>query len=94
MATHVDYVGQRGDHLCLAVTGLFTKTEEHAIWITMDLKVGDKVQVNVIETELVDKPEKLYRPDSKTAERNQKAYIRAWAKKFGWQLLTRPKRPK
>jgi hypothetical protein len=94
LATHIDYVGQNGDHLSLAVTELFTKTEEHAIWTTLDLKVGDKVQVNVVETELVDKPKKLYRPDSKTAERNQKAYIRAWAKKFGWQLIIRPKNSK
>jgi hypothetical protein len=94
LTTHIDYVGQKGDDLRLAVNGLFAKTDEHAIWINSGLKVGDKVQVNVIETDLVDKPKKLYRPDSKTAERNQKAYIRAWAKKFGWQLLTRPKSSK
>ena len=94
LTTHIDYVGQRGSDLRLAVTGLFTKTDEHAVWTTLGLNVGDKVQVTVVETDLVDRPKKLYRSDSKTAERNQKAYIRAWAKKFGWQLLTRPKNSK
>jgi hypothetical protein len=94
LTTHIDYVGQKGDDIRLAVTGLFTKTDEHAIWTTMGLKVGDKVQVTVVETDRVDKPKERYRPDSKTAERGQKAYVRAWAKKFGWQVITRPKNSK
>jgi hypothetical protein len=94
LTTHIDYVGQGSGHLRLAVTGLFTKTDEHAIWATLGLKVGDKVQVTVVETDLVDKPKKRYRPDSKSSERNQKAYVRAWAKKFGWKILSRPKKSK
>src|SRR5258708_32444937 len=91
----VDYVVDgRSRTLNLSVGGLFTPSEEHAEWKRLGLKVGDSVGVTVIETDLVDRPRKRYRPDSKTAERNQKAYIRAVAKKFGWQLLTPPKKSK
>lgn len=90
----VDYVGDgRSSELHLAVGGLFTATEEHAEWKRLDLKVGDKVVVTVVETDSVDKPGKRYRPDSKTYETNQKAYVQAWAKKFGWKL-TRPRKSK
>jgi len=84
----VDYVGDgRGGTVSLRVGGLFTPTEEHAIWKRLGLKVGDKVAVTVIEAESVDKPAKLYRADSETYETNQKAYVRAWARKFGWKIV-------
>ena len=95
LTTFVNYVSQdRRTMLDLAVSGLYTATEEHAIWKKVDLKVGDKVQVTIIETNSVDKPKKRYRPDSETAERNQKAYVRAWAKKFGWRIVVQPKKSK
>ena len=91
----VDYVGNgRSSTLSLSVGGLFTPTSEHAIWKLLALKVGDMVVVRVIETDSVDRPRKRYRPDSKTAERNQKALLRAQAKKFGWQILTQPQKSK
>jgi hypothetical protein len=58
------------------------------------LKVGDKVVVTVVETDSVDRPRKRYRRDSKTAEINAKAYVRACAKEFGWQIRTRPEKSK
>ena len=96
LSTMADYVGNaaQGSTISLSVSGLFTETDEHAIWNRVDLKVGDKVVLKVIETDAVDQPKERYRPDSKTADRNQKAYIRAWAKHYGWQLLTRPKKSK
>jgi predicted DNA-binding antitoxin AbrB/MazE fold protein len=95
LTTFVNYVSHnRRSMLDLAVSGLYTATEEHAIWKKVDLKAGDKVQVTVIETNSVDKPKIRYRPDSKTAERNQKAYVRAWAKKFGWKIVVQPKKSK
>jgi hypothetical protein len=89
-----NFVGSpaRGSHLDLSVGGLFTETDEHATWARIKLKVGDKIVLRVIETDSVDKPRERYLPDSKTNERNQKAYIRAAVKQFGWQLVTRPRR--
>jgi hypothetical protein len=90
----VDYVGDgRSSEISLRVGGLFTPTEEHATWKRLDLKVGDKVVVTVIETDSVDRAGKRYRPDSKTYETNQKAYVQALAKKFGWKI-TRPRKSK
>ena len=84
----VDYVGdERSSRLSLAVGGLYTPTEEHAMWKRMGLKVGDRVAITVIETESPDKPTKRYRRDTKTTQRSQKAYVRAYAKKFGWKIL-------
>jgi hypothetical protein len=87
----VDYVGS-DDHsrLHLRVGGLFTQTDEHAVWRSRSLKVGDRIVLTVIETDTVDRPRKRYRPDSKTAEKNQKAYVRAWANKFGWEIVIPP----
>jgi len=78
----------------VAVSGLFSPSAEHAIWKRRDLRVGDEVRVTIIETNSVDRPVRRYRPDSKAAERNQKAYVRAWAKKFGWQIVARRKKAK
>jgi hypothetical protein len=89
-----NFVGSpaRGSSLDLTVGGLFTETDEHATWARIKLKVGDKFVLKVIETDSVDKPRERYLPDSKTNERNQKAYIRAVVKQFGWKLLTQPLR--
>src|SRR5262245_37555239 len=76
LSTIVTYAnGAKGHSLDLSVGGLFTPSHEHATWKRVDLKVGDKVVVTVIETNTVDRPEKRYRPDSKIAERNEKAYV-------------------
>ena len=82
---------RRGD-LFLDVGGLFSETDEHATWTHLKLKVGDRIVLKVIETDSVDKPRERYLPDSKTNARNQKAYVRAVVKQFGWQLVTRPRR--
>jgi hypothetical protein len=96
LSTIVSYVnGARAHSLDVSVGGLFTPSGEHAEWKRVNLKVGDSVGVTVIETESVDKPKKRYpRPDSKIAEKNEKAYVRAKAMKFGWQIVTRPKKSK
>lgn len=94
--TILNYVGfgGRGERLDGRVGGLFTETDEHATWATFPLKVGDKVQVRVIETDSVDTPKERYRPDSAKAVRNQKAYVRAAAKSLGWKIVERPAKSK
>jgi len=81
----------RSRTLELQVAGLFTETREHATWADLDLKVGDRVVLRVIETDSVDKPKKRYRDDPKAADKSQKAYVRAWAKKFGWTISKKKK---
>jgi hypothetical protein len=81
---------RRGD-LFLEVGGLFPETDEHALWAHLKLKVGDRIVLKVIETDSVDKPRERYRFDSKANARNQKAYVLAMVKQFGWLFLTRPR---
>jgi len=86
---HIDYIGRgrkRGGIL-LAATGLFTASDEHAIWTNRSLKVGDRIRVDVVEVDSADKPRQRYKSDSATYRKNQKAYIRAWAKEFGWRIV-------
>jgi len=87
--TIVNFVGDpKGSELRLRVGGLFTATREHAVWRRRNLKVGDKVVVTIVETDVVDRPRERYTERSATAEKNQKAYVLAWAKHFGWQVRT------
>jgi len=87
----VDHVARRGrNELSLHVGGLISPTEEHVTWRNVRLKVGDIVSLKIVEADSVDSPRSRYRSGSKQAERNQKAFARAVAKKFGWKLLTRP----
>jgi hypothetical protein len=86
-------VGDGRNELWLNVGGLISATEEHVRWKAPHLRLGDKVALRIVETNQV-KRVKRYRTDSKQDERNSKAYVRAVAKKYGWKLLTRPKKSK
>ena len=58
LVAHTDFVGGNGNHeLSLAVGGLVTPKDQHVTWIQRQpLKAGDKVQIEVVETERVDRP--------------------------------------
>jgi hypothetical protein len=87
-------VGHGRNELWLNVGGLISATEEHVRWKAPHLKLGDKVALRIIETDLVDQPVERFRTNSKQDERNSKAYVRAVALKYGWKLITRPKKSK
>ena len=92
MSTLIDHVVRNGHNgLDLTVGGLLSPTDEHVTWKRLPLKVGDKVEVRIIEAAAVDSPEERFRRDSKQDERNSKAYVKALALKFGWKVLWRPK---
>src|SRR6266851_2825145 len=86
--------GHRRNELHLTVGGLIIATEEHVTWRNLRLKLGDKVALRIVETDSIDQPAKRYPTDSKRDERNSKAYMRAMAKKFGWKLITSPRKSK
>ena len=87
-------LGHGRNELWLTVGGLISATEEHVRWKVPHLKLGDKVALRIVETDLVDKPVERFRTDSKQDERNSKAYVRAVAKEYGWKLITRPRKSK
>jgi hypothetical protein len=74
--------------LHLRVIGLISASDEHVIWRTTRLRVGDEITLKIVETNHVDRPRRRYRTDSKQSETNLKAYVRAAAKQFGWKLIT------
>ena len=86
--THV--IGRGKGDLELSVGGLISPTDEHVIWRNRRLKVGDEVLIKITEAESVDRLRKRYRSNSEQDERNQKVYVRAIAKKFGWRIDTHP----
>ena len=90
----IDHVAGKRNEVGLNVGGLISSPEEFVTWRLLRLKVGDEVLVKICETASVDKPRKRHKPGSKEDEKNQKAYIRAMVKKWGWRLLVRPKKSK
>jgi hypothetical protein len=87
-------VGHGRNELWLDVGGLINATEEYVRWKAPHLKLGDKVALKIVEADIVDKPVKRFRTDSKQDERLSKAYVRTVAKKYGWKVITRPKKSK
>jgi len=90
IASHV-VSPERASALELDVGGLFSETGDHAKWVHVDLKVGDRVVLTVLETESVDKPGEQHRFDPKAHDKSQKAYVHAWAKRFGWTITKKKK---
>jgi hypothetical protein len=86
----VDYVSGHGrDELALSVGGLISSKEEHVRWVKRrSLRMGDEIQVKVIESESADRPQERHRRDPAADLRQQKRYVREMAKKFGWTVTT------
>jgi hypothetical protein len=70
----------------LGLTGLRLNNET-VRWQQLELEMGAKVQIKIVEAETVDKPEVLQNAprDTRTYE---KAYVRRMAKELGWTIQT------
>ncbi len=88
----VDWVSKRGrPDMSLHVGGLFGSMKEHVHWVTRKpLRVGDRVQIRVMESRSVDKPSKRYKTDPAEELRSKKRYVRMMAKELGWKIRVRP----
>lgn len=85
--------GGNGD-MFLEVGGLLSLTEEHVNWIRQKpLRVGDNIQVKIVETKSADKPTRKYRLDPAEQLRSKKRYVRMLAKELGWTIQSRATRP-
>ena len=87
-------VGSSRKDLSLSVGGLVSPTEEHVDWRKVELRVGDEVLLKIVDSERVDRPRKRTRQDPIARVKQQKHYVRAMAKKFGWEIKARPKKSK
>jgi hypothetical protein len=79
--------------LFMEVGGLVTPVDEHVSWMRQKrLRVGDKIQIRVIEAISVDKPSRTKRPDPAQLLRARKLYVRKMAKEFGWEVKSSAKK--
>ena len=73
--------------------GLVTPVNEHVSWIRQKrLRVGDKIQIRVIEAISVDKPKRKKQPNQAYLQRARKLYVRKMAKEFGWEIKSNAKK--
>jgi hypothetical protein len=70
----------------LSMTGLALNYEV-VRWLQLELEMGPKVQVKVVEAKTVDKPEVLQKAP-RDDRKYEKAYVRQKAKEFGWTIQT------
>jgi hypothetical protein len=88
--TMVDHViGYGRNEVYVRVGGLISPSDEHVTWRMLKIQTGDEVRVRVIETVRVDRPQKRHRRDFAAEKRQTKRYVRAMAKEFGWQIVTK-----
>ena len=79
----------KGD-MSLQVGGLISPTGEHVAWTSQKpLRVGDRIQVMIVERSTVDRPAKKRRSDPGERLRSEKRYVRMMAKKLGWTIRAR-----
>jgi hypothetical protein len=98
LTTIVSWVTGRGrSDLFLHVGGIVNPANEHVAWTDQKpLHVGDRIQLEIIESASVDKPKKKQRTHPAERLEAKKRYVREMAKQLGWKIQTRPKdlRPK
>jgi hypothetical protein len=87
--------GKNAADLFLHVGGLVSPIDEHVSWENQKhLRVGDRIEVKIIEASFVDKPKKKTRTDPAERLKAQKRYVREIAKQLGWKIQIGPRKPK
>jgi hypothetical protein len=78
----------------LDVGGLFSPTSEHVAWAEQDLGVGDVITIKIVDASSTGTPSRRQLTNPADDLKYQKSYVRAMAKKLGWNILTKTKRSK
>jgi hypothetical protein len=81
--------GQRtskSEDLDLSVGGLISPNREHVSWHECSLRVGDEVQIQIVDRASVDRPSQRRKVDPSQDIREKKAYVRRIAKELGWTI--------
>ena len=94
VATHIDLV--RGvstkkkikplEDLHLHVGGLHSRTRTHVTWLHRELKIGDSVRIDLVETKKVDRPNKKKPESAATRKRREQDYVLKKASSWGWTI--------
>jgi len=74
------------EELFLHLGGLITPKQEHVSWADCRLKVGDEVNVKIVESSIIDRLRVRRRSDPARDLREQSKHVRMMAKKFGWKI--------
>lgn len=81
---------ESGGDLFLQVGGLVSPSDEHVRWENQRrLRVGDTIEVKIVDAESVDPPKKRKRADRTQRLEQQKRYVREMAKQLGWTIQTK-----
>jgi len=88
----VDWVPGRGEGK-LAVGGLISDLNEHVEWVEQRLEIGDEVTIKIVEAESSDVPKERKPRDPAKELEAQKNYVRVMAKKLGWKIEAKTKKP-
>ena len=70
------------EELTADIGGLDSDANEHLKWLARRLNVGDRITVEVVDADRVDKPKRRYRDDPKKVERAKKRYFERLEKEF------------
>ena len=82
----------RADQI-LEVGGLVGPTSENVSWTKRKpLRVGDQIQINLVEATAVDKPVETHRTDPERTLKAKENYVRMTAKELGWKIEAETKR--
>lgn len=75
------------EELTADVGGLDSNAGEHLNWMARPLLIGDRVTIEVVESDSVDEPKRRYRDDPRKVERAKKRYAERIRKEFG-EMIT------
>jgi len=70
------------EELTAKIGGLDSDAKEHLKWLARRLHVGDRITVEVVESERVDKPKRRYRDEPRKVERAKNRYFERLKKEF------------
>ena len=77
------------EEIRLQVGGFVSRSEEYVDWLKEGLRRGDELTIRIVEVASADTPLKKRRENPAARLRNQKAYVRGMAKRFGWKIQTK-----
>lgn len=71
----------------LSLGALDSQANSHLQWNTVDLHLGDKVEIEVIENCVGDPPDEIRPRDLGKELEGKKKYVRDAAKELGWTIV-------
>ena len=74
--------GSREEKLSVEVGGLDSDANEHLRWLSRRLRVGDRLAIEVIESETADTPKRRHRDDPRTVQRAKRRYFARLKKEY------------